>query len=340
MKALFIGGTGIISTAISHLAVERGWELYLLNRGSKPEFVPEGAHVLQADINDAEKVGELIRKLQFDVVADFIAYVPEQIERDIRLFSGKTKQYIFISSASAYQKPLSHYIINESTPLYNPYWKYSRDKIACEERLMHEYRNNSFPVTIVRPSHTYDKRSIPLAVHGKKGPWQVIDRMMKGKPVIIHGDGTSLWTVTHSSDFAKAFCGIMANPAAIGEAIQITSDESLTWNRIYDCIGEALNIPVKKFHVSSDFLIACRPELEGALIGDKANTVVFDNHKIKRLVPDYTATVRFDQGIRQSLDYFLSHPGMQVPDEEFDMFCDRIIEVQQKAVLENKKLVN
>ncbi len=331
MRALFIGGTGTISAAISRLAIERGWELYLLNRGSKPGFVPEGAQVLQSDINDTEKVSELIRHSQFDVIADFIAFVPEQVERDIKLFSEKTKQYIFISSASAYQKPLSHYIINESTPLSNPYWKYSRDKIACEERLIQEYRENGFPVTIIRPSHTYDKMSIPLAVHGKKGPWQVIERIMKGKPVIIHGDGSSLWTVTHSSDFAKAFCGIMGNPAAIGEAIQITSDEALTWNRIYDCIGEALNIPVKKFHVSTDFLVACRPELEGTLIGDKANSVVFDNRKIKRLVPEFTATVRFDQGIRQSLDYFMSHPELQRPDEEFELFCDRVIEIQQKA---------
>lgn len=337
MKALFIGGTGIISTAISSLAVKKGWELYLLNRGLRPEKVPAGAHVIQADINDEAKVAELIKDMKFDVVADFIAFVPAQLERDIRLFTGKTRQFVFISSASAYQKPLSHYKITESTPLANPYWEYSRNKIACEERLMKEYRDNGFPITLIRPSHTYDERSLPLAVHGKKGSWQVIDRIMKGKPVLIHGDGSSLWTLTHNSDFAKAFTGIMGNAAAIGEAIHITSDESITWDKIYDCIGAALSVAVKKYHVTSDFLAACDQEFIGGLIGDKANTVVFDNSKIKRLVPDYVVTVRFDQGVRLCVDYLLSHPELQVPDEEFDQFCDKVIAVQEEALKQFKK---
>lgn len=332
MKALFIGGTGTISTAISKLAVEKGWELYLLNRGNRSDRVPEGAKTITGDINDEQVVAELIKDLKFDVVADFIAFLPQQVERDIRLFSQKTKQFIFISSASAYQKPLSHYKITESTPLANPYWKYSRDKISCEEKLMKEYRENSFPVTIVRPSHTYSERSIPVAIHGKKGSWQVIDRIMKGKPVLVHGDGSSLWTLTHNSDFAKAFVGIMGNSAAVGEAIQITSDESITWDKIYDCIGLALDVEVKKVHVATDFLVACDADLEGGLVGDKANTVVFDNSKIKRLVPDFVATTRFDQGIRLCVEYILSHPELKVPDEEFDCFCDNIIEAQQKAV--------
>lgn len=332
MKALFIGGTGIISSAISRLAAQKGWELYLLNRGRRSDRVPEGARVIQADISDEANTAALLKDMEFDVVADFIAFVPEQIERDIRLFGGKTRQFIFISSASAYQKPLSHYRITESTPLANPYWEYSRNKIAIEERLMKEYREKGFPITIIRPSHTYDERTIPLAVHGKKGSWQVIDRILKGKPVIIHGDGSSLWTVTHNTDFAKAFVGIMGNPAAIGEAIHITSDESITWDKLYDCIGAALGRTVKKIHVSTDFLVACDPEFEGGLTGDKSNTVVFDNSKIKRLVPEYTATVRFDQGIRISIDYFLSHPELQVPDPEFDAFCDRVIAAQEEAV--------
>jgi nucleoside-diphosphate-sugar epimerase len=198
--------------------------------------------------------------------------------------------------------------------------------------LMTEYRNNQFPITIIRPSHTYNERSIPLAVHGKKGSWQVIDRIMKGKPVIIHGDGSSLWTLTHSSDFAKAFTGIMGNHAAIGEAIHITSDESITWDKVYDCIGNALNVEVKKFHVSSDFIAACDPSFDGGLIGDKSNSVVFDNSKIKRLVPDYVATMRFDQGVRLSVEYALSHPELQIPDEEFDCFCDNVIKAQQDAL--------
>ncbi len=332
MKALFIGGTGTISTAISRLAVEKGWDLYLLNRGTKKDFVPKGARLIQADINDTEKVLGKIGNMDFDVVADFIAFVPSHVERDIRLLKGRTRQYIFISSASAYQKPLSHYRITESTPLANPYWEYSRNKIACEERLMHEYRESGFPVTIIRPSHTYSATSVPVAIHGKKGSWQVIDRMLKGKPTLVQGDGSSLWTMTYCTDFAQAFCGIMANPAAIGENIHITSDESLTWNQIYDAIGAALNVEVNKFHVSTDFLIACNQELEGPLIGDKSNTVVFDNRKIKRLVPGFTATVRFDQGVRQCVDYLLSHPELQIPDEEFDRFCDRVVEVQKKAV--------
>ncbi|MBC8063144.1 MAG: SDR family oxidoreductase [Clostridiaceae bacterium] len=332
MKALFIGGTGTISTAISKLAVEKGWELYLLNRGNNISKVPEGARVITADINDELSVSELIKDMKFDVIADFIAFETSQIQRDIRLFSNKTKQFIFISSASAYQKPLSHYKITESTPLANPYWQYSRNKIACEERLMEEYRENNFPITIIRPSHTYSEGSIPLAVHGEKGAWQVIDRIMKGKPVIIHGDGSSLWTITHNSDFAKAFVGIMGNQAAIGEAIHITSDEALTWNKIYDCIGLALDMEVKKLHVTTDFLVECQADFEGGLIGDKANTVVFDNSKIKRLVPDFVATVRFDQGIKLSIEYMLTHPELQIADEEFDLFCDRIIEAQQEAV--------
>ena len=332
MKALFIGGTGTISSAISKLAIEKGIELYLLNRGNRTDRVPEGAKVLIADINDEQAVTELIKDIKFDVVADFIAFNTSQIQRDIRLFSKKTKQFIFISSASAYQKPLSHYKITESTPLSNPYWQYSRDKIACEEMLMTEYRKNNFPITIVRPSHTYSESSIPLAIHGKKGPWQVIDRMIKGKSVIIHGDGSSLWTITHNSDFAKAFVGIMGNSAALGEAVHITSEEAITWNKIYDCIGDALEVEVKKFHVATDFLLKCKPDFEGALIGDKANTVVFDNSKIKRLVPDYVATTRFDEGIKLSLKYILSHPELQVKDEEFDQFCENVIMAQKEAV--------
>lgn len=339
MKALFIGGTGTISTAVSKLAVEKGWELYLLNRGNKGSKVPDGAKVITADINDEKNVSELIKGMKFDVVADFIAFVPSHIERDIRLFSENTKQFIFISSASAYQKPLSYYKINESTPLFNPYWDYSRNKIACEELLMKEYRNNGFPVTIVRPSHTYDEEKVPVAVHGDKGSWQVVERIREGKPVIIPGDGTSLWTLTHNSDFAKAFVGIMGNSGAIGEAVNITSDEVLTWNKIYDLIGEALGVKVKKVHVSTDFLVKCKPDLEGGLLGDKSNCTLFDNSKIKRLVPDFTATVRFDEGVKSCIEYILSHPELQVYDEEFDKFCDKIIEAQDKAVSIFKSMV-
>ncbi|SKA73615.1 Nucleoside-diphosphate-sugar epimerase [Clostridium sp. USBA 49] len=332
MKALFIGGTGTISSAVSQLAVEKGWELYLLNRGNKKDNIPKGANIITADINDEKTVAELIKGMKFDVVADFIAFVPSHIERDIRLFSKNTKQFIFISSASAYQKPLLYYKINESTPLINPYWDYSRNKIACEDILMKEYRNNNFPITIIRPSHTYSKEKIPVAIHGEKGSWQVIDRIRKGKPVIIPGDGTSLWTLTYNLDFAKAFVGIMGNSAAIGETIHITSDEALTWNKIYDCIGEAFGVEVKKVHISSDFIIKCNPDFKGPLLGDKSNCAVFDNSKIKRLVPDFNATTRFDEGVKICAEYILSNPKLQVIDEEFDKFCDNIIEAQEKAI--------
>ncbi|EPR12816.1 SDR family oxidoreductase [Ruminiclostridium papyrosolvens] len=326
MKALFIGGTGIISSAISSSLVEQGWELFLLNRGNRSERIPEGAKLLRADINDEALVSSLIKDENFDVVADFIAFVPSQVERDIRLFSGRTKQYIFISSASAYQKPLSDFRITESTPLANPYWEYSRNKIACEELLMSEYRNNGFPVTIVRPSHTYDDSSVPLGVHGNNGSWQVIKRMLENKPVIIHGDGSSLWTLTYNTDFAKGFIGLMGNIHAIGEAIHITSDESLTWNQIYQIIASTLGVNLNAVHIATDYLAACSDyDFTGSLLGDKSNTVVFDNSKIKRLVPGFNATVRFDQGVRLVLENILSHPELQTEDKEFDDWCDKVI---------------
>ncbi|RIX52150.1 NAD-dependent epimerase/dehydratase family protein [Paenibacillus nanensis] len=333
MKALFIGGTGTISSAITRQLVEQGCELYLLNRGTRSGNLPAGVNLIQADINDEAQVAKLIEDHTFDVVADFIAFVPAQLERDYRLFKDKTKQFIFISSASAYQKPLSDYRINEGTPLSNPYWEYSRNKIACEDYLMKLYREEGFPVTIVRPSHTYDERSIPLGVHGRKGTWQVAKRMLEGKPVIIHGDGTSLWTMTHNSDFAKGFIGLMGNLHAIGESVQITSDESLTWNQIYEAIARALGVKLHAVHAASSFLDACSTEdYRGGLIGDKANTVVFDNSKLKRLVPGFTATTRFDQGIKQTIDYVLAHPELQTEDPEFDAWCDKVIGALEAAV--------
>ncbi|WP_248927469.1 SDR family oxidoreductase [Paenibacillus hamazuiensis] len=333
MKALFIGGTGTISSAITKQLSDKGCELYLLNRGNRSESVPVNVNILQADINDEERVSQLIRELNFDVVADFIAFQPAQLARDYRLFQGKTKQFIFISSASAYQKPLSDYRITEGTPLSNPYWEYSRNKIACEEYLMKKYREDGFPITIVRPSHTFDERSIPLGVHGRNGSWQVARRMLDNKPVIIHGDGTSLWTMTHSSDFAKGFIGLMGNIHAIGESVQITSDESLTWNQIYEAIADALGVKLQAVHVSSEFLAACsKQDFRGGLLGDKANSVVFDNSKLKRLVPDFVATTRFDQGIKQTVEYVLAHPEYQKEDPEFDIWCDKVIQAQQAAL--------
>ncbi len=334
MKALLIGGTGTISLSVSRLLIEQGWELYLLNRGKRTSVFPSGAIHMQGDINDEPSIAKLLANEQFDVVADFIAFTPEHIERDYRLFAGKTRQFIFISSASAYQKPLAHYLITESTPLANPYWQYSRDKIACEDLLMRLYREQGFPITVVRPSHTYDERSIPLGLHGKNGSWQVAKRMLEGKPVIIHGDGTSLWTLTHSTDFAKGFVGLMGNIHAIGENVHITSDESVTWNQIYAIIASALGVKLDAVHVASDFLCACggeRYDFTGSLLGDKSNSVVFDNSKLKRLVPGFTATVRADEGLTRSIRHYLNTPELQKTDDEFDSWCDRVIAAQRDA---------
>jgi nucleoside-diphosphate-sugar epimerase len=336
MKVLFIGGTGTISTAISRLLAAQGVELYLLNRGSRGQVFSGPVTEIRCDISNEAEAAKKIAGLSFDVVADFIAFTQDQVERDFRLFKDKTKQYIFISSASAYQKPLSDYRVNEGTPLSNPRWLYSRDKIACEEFLFKKYREEGFPVTVVRPSHTYDERSVPLGVHGKNGSWQVIKRMLAGKPVIIHGDGTSLWTMTANSDFARAFAGLMGNIHALGEAVQITSDETLTWNQIYQTIAGVLEVPLKAVHVSSEFLAQCGKDYDftGGLLGDKAHSLVFDNTKLKRLVPDFTAHVRFDQGIRATIDYVRSHPEHQREDPDFDAWCDRLIAAREKALRE------
>lgn len=327
MKVCFIGGTGTISMAISKLVLEMGWELWLVNRGNRNN-VPglARAHFISVDVNDEVAASAALSGMEFDVVCDFIGFVPSQVERDYKIFRGKTKQYMYISSASAYQKPCANYLISEKTPLSNPYWEYSRNKIACEEFLMKKYREENFPVTIIRPSHTYDERSVPLGVHGENGSWQVVKRIKEGKRVIIHGDGTSLWTITHNSDFAKAFVGLMGNIHAIGEAVQIMSDETVTWNQIYKCIADSLGVELKPVYVSSDYLVRhSNYDLLGSLIGDKANSVVFDCSKLKSLVPSFVATKRADQGIRETIDYVLSHPECQKDDSEFDKWCDEII---------------
>ena len=324
MKALFIGGTGTISTAITDRCLKEGWELYLLNRGNKS--LPAGARHIEADMNDEADVAAKLKDMDFDVVADFIAFTKPQVERDVRLFAGRTRQYVFISSASAYQKPLASPYITESTPLHNPFWEYSRNKAICEQRLLDEYRKTGFPITLVRPSHTYGDAGVPVSCHGRNGSFSVIERIRQGKKVIVPGDGLTLWTLTHNTDFAKAFCGLMGNVHAIGEAYQITGDESLTWNQIYQIIGDALGVEAKLVHIPSETLAACCESFSGELLGDKSNTVIFDNAKIKRAVPGYRATVRFDQGVRQTLAYIYSHEECQIPDPEFDAWTDQVIE--------------
>ena len=333
MKILLIGGTGTISTAITKkLLRDGGHEVYLINRGSRNDCLPDGCRILKCDINDEAAALKLLEGMSFDVVADFIAFVPPQLERDYRLFAGRTGQMMFISSATVYRKPPADYKINEGASLANPFWKYARDKLACEDYLMRMFRENGFPVTIVRPSHTYDERSIPLGVHGDKGSWQVARRMLEGKPVIIQGDGTSLWTMTHNSDFAEAFTGLMGNIQAIGEAVQITSDEALTWNQIYSAIAGALGAEFRPCYAPSDFLAKCSSyDFTGSLIGDKSNCAVFDNSKLKRLVPGFKAKVRFDQGIRMTVSNVMSDKSLQIEDPEFDAWCDRVAAALDEA---------
>jgi nucleoside-diphosphate-sugar epimerase len=332
-KALFIGGTGTISTGITRLLAQNdAWELILLNRGTRGEAVPDGVKLIQADITDEQAVAAKLSGTQWDCICDFIGFVPAQVERDWRLFRDKTKQYMYISSASAYQKPAVNPFITESTPLANPHWQYSRDKIASEEFLLEKFRTEGYPITIIRPSHTYDERRVPLAVHGKMGSWQVLKRMLDGKPVILHGDGTSQWTLTHNSDFAKGFTGLMGNPHAIGTAFQITNDETLTWNQIYTAIADVLGVEFKPYYVASDYLAAVSDyDFTGSLIGDKACSVIFDNTKLKRAVPGFMPTVRFEQGIRMTIENVLAHPSLQKEDPDFDAWCDRVIATLEEA---------
>ena len=339
MKALFIGGTGTISMAIvRRLAEKTDWEVWLLNRGRRAADVPEGVRTITADMNDEADVAEKLSGMSFDTVCEFIGFTPDQVERDWRLFRDKTRQYIYISSASAYLKPAASYVITEGTTLANPYWQYSRDKIACEEFLMKKHREEGFPVTIVRPSHTYDERNIPMSVHGKNGSWQIIRRMQQGKPVIIPGDGSSLWTLTFNTDFARGFVGLMGNRHAIGEAFQITGDETLTWNQVYQTVADALGVELRAYHVSADFLAETGKkygyDYAGELLGDKSVSVVFDNRKLKRAVPDMRTTVPFHAGVRKALAYIQEHPECQREDPDFDAYCDRVIAALEKAKAE------
>ena len=328
MKVLFIGGTGTISSACTRLALEQGVELYIFNRGQTSTDLPAGAHLLQGDINNRDEAEALLKGHTFDAVVDWIAFGVEQVERDIGLFSERTGQYVFISSASVYQKPVAHYRIDEGTPLANPFWKYSRNKIACEDRLMREYRDNGFPITIVRPSHTYSPSRLPTAIGG--GP-NVIARLRTGKKLIVHGDGESLWVMTHNTDFAKAFDGLLAHPKAIGNAYQITSDEVLTWNQIYAILGTTAGAEPQLAHIPSDFINHHDPATGAGLLGDKACCVVFDNSKIKELVPCYTATVPFSQGAKECVAWLDADPQRAQIDKEKEAMMDRVITAYEKA---------
>jgi nucleoside-diphosphate-sugar epimerase len=328
MKVLFIGGTGNISLSVSKLAVERGIDLYLLNRG-RQQVAIEQATTITADINQPEQVQAALGKHHFDAVVNWIAYVESDIERDLALFRQRCGQYIFISSASVYQKPLTHPIITESTPLSNPYWKYSQDKIRCEDRLMRAYHEEGFPVTIVRPSHTYDTR-IPIAI-GNWASYVIPQRMLTGKPIVVHGDGTSLWTLTHAEDFANGFVGLLGHPQAVGHAFHITSDFVLTWNQVYEQIGEALDVQPALVHIPSEFIATVSPDQGAGLLGDKMWSVIFDNSKIKRFVPGYVATIPFHEGIRRTLAWFQADQSRMVVPVEDNAQIERILAAYAKG---------
>jgi nucleoside-diphosphate-sugar epimerase len=333
MKILFIGGTGIISSACSNLAIARGYELFLLNRSvSKKYPVPDGATVLQADVHaDENRLARLLADQHFDAVVDYIAFTVEDIERDLRLFCGKTDQFVFISSASAYQKPVRNCFITEQTPLENPFSDYARNKIACEERLMAAYIDEGFRATIIRPSLTYGPAQIPLVVGSSLHPWTVVSRMKRGQKVIVPGDGTSLWVLTWNGDFAKGLVGLLGKENAIGEAFQITSDEVLTWDQIYLELYQALGLEPNVVHIASDLIAKYHPPSLGGLIGDKSNSVIFDNSKIKRFVSDYSCEVSWAAGVRRSLTWFDAHPEFQTIDDEMNAVWDRIISSYARA---------
>jgi len=332
MKVLFIGGTGIISSGVSPRVVESGMELYLLNRGQRAEFVPPGARQIVADIRNGREVEEALRGLTFDAVVDWLVFTPDQLEADIEFFRGRTSQYVFISSASAYQKPPTHFPISESTPLANPYFQYSRDKIACEDRLVREYRDTRFPMTIVRPSFTYGLTMIPAGYQSWTHPWTLVDRMRRKRKIIVHGDGTALWTMTHNTDFAKGFAGLLGNPRAIGHTVHITSEEVLTWDQITRAIGAAAGVEPDIIHIPSDFISAFDPDARGPLLGDKAHCAVFDNSKIRSLVPGFMATVPFAEGVRKSVEWYEKHPERCTVEDAFNAHSERIIGAYQTAL--------
>lgn len=333
MKILFIGGTGIISTACTALAAKRGLDVTLLSRGQHASGLPSGVKTLIADVNTPAVLQKLEHE-SFDVVVDWIAFTPADIERDLKLFRGRTRQFVFISSASAYQKPSTHYLITESTPLANPHWDYSRNKIACEERLMQAYHDEGFPVTIVRPSLTYGETLIPLVLNSWQQSYTAVDRMIRGQKMAVPGDGSSLWVVTHNTDFAKGLVGLLGQQQAIGHAFHITSDEVLTWDQLFRIVGAAVGVEPQLVHIPSDFIAACLPDKTGTLIGDKSVSVVFDNSKIKRFVPGYCATTTFAEGIRQSLAWFNADPSRKQVDHQVDATLDKLISAYEKGMSE------
>ena len=328
MKVLFVGGTGIISSACSELAIRHGIDLYLLNRGRSFRPTPEGAISIHGDIRQPVSVIAALGNLTFDAVVEWVAFTPDQVKTDIEIFQKHTGQYIFISSASAYQKPPGFLPITESTPLHNPFWQYSRDKAACEALLEDAGKAEGFPFTIVRPSHTYDRTLLPF-----HDGYTTVARMRAGKPVVVHGDGTSLWTMTHHRDFAVGFVGLLGNPQALRQSIHITSDECLSWNQIYNITAQAAGVEPHLVHVPSDLIARFDPEWGASLLGDKAHSMIFDNSKICKLVPQFHPTIPFRQGAVEIIAWYDEEVSRRVVDPYFDEVQDQLITVMKKIDL-------
>ena len=326
MKVLFIGGTGVISSACSDLALRRGIDLYILNRGKSIRPAPKGAIHLHGDIRHPSSVTRILGELTFDAVVEWMAFTPDHIQSDIELFKNRTGQYIFISSASAYQKPLSFLPITESTPLHNPFWQYSRNKAACEQILEQAGRESNFPFTIIRPSHTYDRTLLPFY-----GGYTTVARMRSGRSVVVQGDGTSLWTLTHNRDFAVGLVGILGNPHAYGQSFHITSDEILTWNQIYTIVAQTAGVEPKLVHVPSELIAMYDPDWGASMLGDKAHSVIFDNQKIRLLVPEFRAVTPFWQGAQEIISWYDEDPVRQKVDPHIDTIQDQLIAAMERA---------
>ncbi len=320
-RLLVIGGTGVISSAVTRLAVERGLDVTVLNRGSSATRpLPEGVEVVQADVRDPASVRAALGDRAFDSVVDWVAFTPEHVQTDVDLFAGRTGQYVFISSASAYQTPPERLPVTESTPLRNPFWRYSRDKIACEDLLVRAYRDSGFPATVIRPSHTYDRTLVPL-----DGGWTAMERMRQGREVVVHGDGTSLWTLTHHEDFARGLVPLLGHPRTLGEAFHITSDDVLTWDQVVRALAAALGVEPRIVHVPSDAIAAADPEWGAGLLGDKAHSMVFDTTKLRGLVPGFATTIRFEQGAREIVAWHDADPARRAVDTRLDAVMDDLV---------------
>lgn len=337
-KLLLIGGTGTISTAVTRrIAQSEDWEVYLFNRGLRKVELPENVKLIKGDISNEEEAAKLLEGMEFDCVGEFIGFEPEQVERDIRLFAGKTKQYIYISSAAAYHTPPSRPYLTEGMMLKNNYWPYAMNKIACEEVLIKAFREKGFPVTIVRPAHTYCERMIPFCLESPKGSWPVIKRMLEGKQVIVPGDGASLWAITFNEDFAKGYCGLIGNDHAIGETVHIMTDELLTWDQMAQAVADALHVEYKPYYIPTDVIAALAPEMSEGLNGDKRHSIIFDTSKIKSLVPGFCANITWRTGVQRALAVIMEDESLRPEDPEFDIWCDKMIEIYDQALEKAKK---